>query len=594
MQSCRTPHTFMSRANGGLSRPDLTIVSANLEPNTKTWVLDDVGSDHLPVLTRVRCRGMHQLRVKRWNWNYRKADWKLFQQVSDRDLTRVDLSGDIDTVYGQVRDAVMGAAKKAIPKGSVREGAPNWSSELRSAVKERREARKKAQRLGDTTSRTEYNRLTARVRGLTREAKRDKWERTCSRLNEGTTGTCRAWKLFSALERSARPPPPTVDKSELKGTRHPDLRMAERLNKHFAKISKGKRGSRDTEMRRERIRMENESLPTNTAGNLTRPFSVSELGCALSKCRKGKAPGPDGISNEMLMGLSATARDIVLKCINMTWEEGKLPRAWKRALIIPLIKNGKEAGAPESYRPISLTSCFGKVAERMVNRRLTWHLESSNMLSCYQSGFRKGMTTMDQLIRLTQSILDGYQRKEHTLGVFLDFQKAYDKVWRSGLLVKMMKLGIRGSLYRWVKNFLSERTIMTRVEGATSPQKTLEEGLPQGSAVSCTLFLVFINDLMQELNSDKALFADDLVVWQTGPDQTALAKDIQPVLKRIGDFCENWKMDLNTDKSVYSVFTLVKRGSDKIVALEIQGKGVARDDFPKYLGVTLDRGLSVM
>ena len=588
-QSEGSPYTFMSRASGGLSRPDITIVSADLDPITTTDVVEDVGSDHLPILTRIACSRAQQEK-NRLRWNYRKTDAEKFRRESDKALSRVNFEGDIDTIYDQIRDAVYGAAKRAIPRDTPRGGATIWTSELTEAVAARRAAGKKA-RLGGDDARTDYNRLTARVRCLMRETKRDRWHHTCDRLSE-KGGTARAWKLLKALEGHAGAPLPLGDESAVTGAKHPDLKLAEKLNKYFAGVSKGKKRAEDKAVHLER-RKEEKKKPDQQGqnGNLLDSFSTDELEEAIGKCKKGKAPGPDGITNEMISGLSDYGKMIVLRFINMTWERGSLPKEWKNALIVPLIKSGKKAGEPSSYRPISLTSCFGKVAERMVNRRLVWHLESRGLLSCYQSGFRRGKTTIDQLVRLTQGILDGFQRKEHTLAVFLDFQKAYDRVWRGGLLLKMLQAGVRGSLYSWVQDFLRERTISTRVNSACSRKRTLEEGLPQGSAISCTLFLIFINDLTGELHANKGLFADDLAVWETGPNQASLVGSIQPALKSIGDYCDKWKLSLNTGKSVYSVFTMGHRVKDEDIRLDIQGMRLAREEHPRYLGVTLDRQL---
>lgn len=122
-------------------------------------------------------------------------------------------------------------------------------------------------------------------------------------------------------------------------------------------------------------------------------------------------------------------------------------------------------------------------------------LERKGLLDSCQSGFRKGKTTYDQLIRLTQSIVDGYQRKEATLAVFVDLKQAYDSVWKPGLLMKMLDLGVRSNMYGWIKDFIRDRSIQTKVGDHTSNRATLEMGLPQGSAISCSLFLIFINDL---------------------------------------------------------------------------------------------------
>ena len=158
-------------------------------------------------------------------------------------------------------------------------------------------------------------------------------------------------------------------------------------------------------------------------------------------------------------------------------------------------QNSPKVSILNSYRPISISSCLGKISERMVNNRLTWWLETTGYLHANQAGFRAGHRTEDQLFRLSQKVIDGFQKKHHTTAVFVDLKQAYDRVWRKGLCQKMITTGIHGKLYKWLKTFLSDRTIQTRINDGLSSKAVLEEGLPQGSPLSCTLFLIYINDL---------------------------------------------------------------------------------------------------
>jgi len=169
-------------------------------------------------------------------------------------------------------------------------------------------------------------------------------------------------------------------------------------------------------------------------------FNIVELCQALRKLKQKKAPGPDKIHNEMLFNLGTKGKEVLCRLVNTTWRTSGIPKAWRTAQIIPLLKKGKPPGEAKSYRPISLTSCIGKLAERMVNNRLYWYLENSNSLNPHQAGFRKGSSTEDQLFKLSQNIQDGFQETKHTVAIFVDLQQAYDRVWRKGLLMKMMDL----------------------------------------------------------------------------------------------------------------------------------------------------------
>ena len=199
---------------------------------------------------------------------------------------------------------------------------------------------------------------------------------------------------------------------------------------------------------------------------------------------------------------------------------------------------------------------------------------------------------MDQVTCLIQKMADGFQRGESTLAVSLDFKQTYDRVWRPCLFLKLKKLGITSNMYKWLKGFLTERTVATRYGKAISRKRILEQGLPQGSALSCTLFLTFINDLPNYLGSSNLLFADDLAIWKTGKNDTKLVDSIQQDLTSVS-FAKLWGLEINCVKTVYSLFTL---GIDVLkvpIRLTIDGQELRQEANPVYLGVTLDRKLSM-
>ena len=164
-------------------------------------------------------------------------------------------------------------------------------------------------------------------------------------------------------------------------------------------------------------------------------------------------------------------------------------------------------------------------------------------------------------------------------------------LWRKGLLLKLSKLGIAGNMHRWLQGFLTNRIIATRYEGALSSKKTLEEGLPQGSALSCTLFLVYINDLPQHLKVSKALFADDLVIWTTDKYPILTKAKLNRALATIATYCELWKLKVNSLKTTYTIFSRSHVAAKKIVNLRLNGEPLNKEDNPVYLGIKLDRQL---
>ena len=186
-----------------------------------------------------------------------------------------------------------------------------------------------------------------------------------------------------------------------------------------------------------------------TTEPLNRPFTIFELQSAIAS-RKNTSPGDDTICYPMLKKLSAKSLQYLLRLFNSSWSEGKVPKTWKHAIVIPILKSGKDPSSASSYRPISLTSHICKVMEVMVVKRLRWYLETRGLLHISQSGFRRERSSVDHILRLHDAVYKSLINQSSVIAVFLDIERAYDMVWRDGLIIKLQKLGIRGLMLQWI------------------------------------------------------------------------------------------------------------------------------------------------
>ncbi|UYV77647.1 hypothetical protein LAZ67_15001813 [Cordylochernes scorpioides] len=171
---------------------------------------------------------------------------------------------------------------------------------------------------------------------------------------------------------------------------------------------------------------------TSTHNIFHEKINMKELDYALENTELNKTPGPDGIHGQMISNLGKNGKEKLLDIFNNSWKTGKLPQDWKTATIIPIKKLDKSADDPKNYRPISLTSICCKLMEKIILRRLTYHLDTRNLLPKEQYGFRKGHGTIDQLLFFTQKVKDAQNRKptSHTIAAFLDLTQAFDKeIW---------------------------------------------------------------------------------------------------------------------------------------------------------------------
>jgi len=157
---------------------------------------------------------------------------------------------------------------------------------------------------------------------------------------------------------------------------------------------------------------------------------------------------------------------------------GYFPKEWKLATIIVIKKPGKDNTNPRNYRPISLLSSVSKIFEKIIHSRLINYLNAINAILHLQFGFKSNHSTTQQLLRLTEHISDGYEKKQHTGAAFLDVAQAFDRVWHDGLLYKLKMLNTPNAIYNLIKSYLTARCFLVKINDTTSQIKIINAGVP--------------------------------------------------------------------------------------------------------------------
>ena len=171
----------------------------------------------------------------------------------------------------------------------------------------------------------------------------------------------------------------------------------------------------------------------------------------------------------------------------------------------------------------SIMTLFG----RLIEQRLHSHLEDIGFINEYQSGFRQNKSTDDHLFRLSQSVMESFNRGEHVVATFLDVEKAFDNVWHNGLRYKISMLDLPTKMTHWLSKFLVGRAVQVNVNGFLSDKISPIAGVPQGSVLSPLLFLIYVNDLIPKPHHrqiSKSQFADDTTLWATSKKRTICSK----------------------------------------------------------------------
>ena len=315
-----------------------------------------------------------------------------------------------------------------------------------------------------------------------------------------------------------------------------DQEKAKILNKYFASVF---------------TEEETKNIPSFEDRNFTEPLedtliSPEIIVKSINMIKAGKSQGPDLIHPRLLKETSNCIALPLSKLFRQSLDEGKLPAEWKIANVTALFKSG-ERQLPENYRPISLTSVVGKLLERIIRNEIVNHMESNNLFAEEQHGFVAGRSCTTQLLEFMEEITEAIDRGDSVDVIYLDFAKAFDKVPHQRLLAKLHGYGIRGKIYEWIQDFLSNRQQRVVVNGQFSDWKPVTSGIPQGSVLGPVLFLVFINDLPDVLNCLKKLFADDGKIYlpiRDIQDEICLQGNVDNSV----EWAEKWDMKFNAKK----------------------------------------------
>ena len=596
---------------------DLVLTSELLEVED-FWVEQDenLHSDHMPIHVSVRFsarrapvekRAVELLNRKRFNEEFTR-------QLQKTETRLIDTTARIDEVAACLVTAAAEARRVATLTKQISRHTPlELPQAILNLIRRKRWARRKFRKSHVIDYKVLHNRLAAEIKRAIKAFKQKAWQDMCSELGQLRASESTFWRRLAHLsgeERGRRSIP------KLKCTNGERINEPATVSNAFAAnlatVFQPFEGPEYDETHREDIEDEVAAsdlftYPDSTLIVEPQLTTVEEVAELLKGIKGRGAPGEDGITNKVLKNLPVSCLMPIVDLINASIRLNYVPVQWKKAMVVMIPKPGKDHSDVNSHRPISLLSTISKLCERVILARLdAWQRDK---ITKYQCGFMRNRETKDQILRVMQIIQANLNTgKGNMVGmVFLDLEKAFDKVWHAGLLHKLNRLQIPAYLGRWIKSYLSDRSFIVKVGDAKSSAYPITAGVPQGSVLGPHLFNIFINDLVDFVfeNTTKgdagvgyearglALYADDTAVWKAGTKKALIEGDLQRALDLIAEWIFKWRLKVNTKKTVYNVF----QSKDERTKLNLF-YGATRDKLEldpcfRFLGVHLDTHLTM-
>lgn len=515
----------------------------------------------------------------------KKVDWDKYKKYVHDNInlkntltTEQEIEESVETFTLTLTEALKNSTFPTKPKTH---NTPTIPTRIKILINQKRKLQKKAQRTLNPADKTAANNLSNRVREELRKFNEEKWQ---ERIQQLTTKDGSLWKMTKALTtKKKRNSPPIHGKNGIVYTAAEKVEtFADSLEEQF---TINNLPDEATEQMVEETTQIIRRAPTNS-DFWTTPKDLKHV---ISKLHNKKAPGPDNISNISLKHLPRKAIGILTSIINACIRKPYFPLAWKKSEIILIPKPNKDPTFPQNYRPISLISAIGKLTEAIILKRLKKTTQENNIFPLEQFGFREHHSTTHQTIRIVENIQEGFTTKKSTAAIFLDIEKAFDKIWHNAVIYKLHTNGVPEHLTKLIQKFLQGRQFRVKLENQKSTWRPSAAGVPQGSLLSPILFNIYAADIPRPEGTIMGLYADDLVLMATDRNTNFATRILQNGINEIEEWYNRWKIKINATKSKAILFSKKLRGPDERITIE--DTELIWEPAATYLGLEMDKKL---
>ena len=562
-----------------------SLIDILLVSNKDHLILSGVGDPFLQQEIRYHCPiyGIFKFSkpkiktFKRHIWSYDKGNYDMLRdRASSIDWGSLQ-DDDIDIYSNNINNAINSIATECIPNKHVqiKPLEPPWISlSLKRHIRKRKRAYKRAKRTNLELHWKLFKKIRNKVTKMIRESKESHYDKIADKLKSNTLSAKDWWKTLKTFilpsVKASIPPLEVnneiiIDESDKANILNNFFQSQTFLNEQNAVLP---------------------DLPVFASLNSqlnTILCSRLEVESVLNTLTIGKASGPNGLSNRILRELSTELSIPFCSLFNQSLRTGTFPVQYKEANVCPVPKKG-EMSLVSNYRPISLLNAESKVLERIVFKYLFNHLQDNNLLSSLQSGFMPGDSTVNQLTYLYNTFCQALDAGKEVRAVFCDISKAFDRVWHSGLLHKLKAAGVTGEVLNWFKNYLTDRKQRVVLPNATSDWTVIRAGVPQGSILGPLLFLLYINDIVNDIGSNIRLFADDTSLFIIVDNPVTAAECLNSDLNKLSRWAATWLVTFNPSKTEALLFSR-KLNKPQHSPLFMQNHQISEVESHKHLGL---------
>lgn len=538
----------------------------------------NLGSDHQIIEVEIPLRVNAGEEPKR---KHKITDWEAFR--------RQETPAVIDDI-GKWTEGLASAVERVSTEIEIDESIPNMDSRLAHLMEARQSLQRRwKQRRHSRALRKKIAQLGREIERHSRKLCEQQWHAVCNEA-DGQLHAGKTWKLLRRLRDE------TASKS------YQQHRLAQILHvaiKNHGEDEVKKRLNDQYLPEGEQARHPEYGGPDNPA--LDADIEEWEVRRAVQELNCRSAAGPDGIGNKALRNLSDGAITALTGYYNECWRRGELPKQWKHAKTILIPKPNKAPGL-ENLRPISLTSCVGKVLEHVLNNRWQPHMERSGAYPPSMLGFRARLSTQDAMLLLQHDLLETPHKTDARAVLGLDLKSAFDNVKHSAILQQIEKLGLGKRSYDYIRAFLSGRTANLQIGHLTLDERKLGSvGTPQGAVISPFLFNAVMIPVAERLSQMQqirhTIYADDITIWTTGGTVGHMEDSLQEAIATVEDCLRGTGLRCSPQKSELLILPptgywrkSVGGEAEKIVLRTTDGTEVPHVKGLRVLGMHLDSG----